>query len=85
MTKSKKIICIALALLMIAGAIFFAIYNKVGKNYNYAKIKDYSKYITIGDVIGLTFEADDSEIAAVTNDDEPLSLDQVPPTGSTDG
>ena len=69
MTKSKKIICIALALLMIAGAIFFAIYNKVGKNYNYAKIKDYSKYITIGDVIGLSFDADDREIDPVTDDD----------------
>ena len=68
MTKTKKIICIALALLMIAGAIFFAIYNKVGKNYDYAKIKDYSKYITIGDVIGLTFDADDCEIDPVTED-----------------
>lgn len=69
MTKTKKIVCIALALLMIAGAIFFAVYNKVGKNYDYAKIKDYSKYITIGEVLGLTFEADDGEIAAVTDDD----------------
>ena len=69
MTKTKKIICIALALLMIAGAIIFAVYNKVGKNYNYAKIKDYSKYITIGDVMGLTFEADDCEIAPVTDED----------------
>ena len=69
MTKTKKIVCIALALLMIAGAIFFAVYNKVGKNYNYAKIKDYSKYITIGDVMGLSFEADDCEIAAVTDED----------------
>ena len=69
MTKTKKIICIALALLMIAGAIVFAVYNKVGKNYNYAKIKDYSKYITIGDVMGLTFEADDCEIAPVTDED----------------
>ena len=69
MTKTKKIVCIALALLMIAGAIFFAVYNKVGKNYDYAKIKDYSKYITIGEVLGLTFEADDCEIAAVTDDD----------------
>ena len=40
MTKTKKIICIALALLMIAGAVFFAIYNKVGKTYRYDKIKD---------------------------------------------
>ena len=69
MTKTKKIICIALALLMIAGAIFFAIYNKVGKNYDYAKIKDYSKYITIGDVVGLTFDADDCEIDPVTEED----------------
>ena len=69
MTKTKKIICIALTIVLIAGAVFFAIYNKVGKTYNYGKIKDYSKYITIGDVLGLSFEADDSQVAAVTEED----------------
>ena len=69
MTKTKKIICIALALLMIAGAVFFAIYNKVGKTYRYDKIKDYSKYITIGEVEGLSFFADDCEISLPTADD----------------
>lgn len=69
MTKTKKILCIALTIVLIAGAVFFAIYNKVGKTYNYGKIKDYSKYITIGDVLGLSFEADDSEVAAVTDED----------------
>ena len=69
MTKTKKIICIALALILIAGAIFFAVYNKVGKKYDYGKIKDYSKYITIGDVLGLSFNADDGEIEAPTDDD----------------
>ena len=62
MTKTKKILCIALALLMIAGAVFFAVYNKVGKKYDYGKIKDYSKYITIGEVEGLAFAADDAEV-----------------------
>ena len=42
MTKSKKILCLALAILMIAGAVFFAVYNKVGKKYDFGKIKDYS-------------------------------------------
>ena len=69
MTKKKKIICIALTIALIAGAVFFAIYNKVGKTYDYGKIKDYSKYITIGDVLGLSFDADDSKIAAVTDAD----------------
>ena len=44
MTKTKKILCIALALLMIAGAVFFAVYNKVGKKYDYGKIKDMIDY-----------------------------------------
>lgn len=69
MTKTKKMICIALALLMIAGAVFFAIYNKVGKKYDYAKIKDYSKYITIGNLDGLSFAADDSKISEPTSND----------------
>ncbi|MBP5609727.1 MAG: hypothetical protein J6X72_00095 [Clostridia bacterium] len=69
MTKSKKILCIALALLMIAGAVFFAVYNKVGKKYDFGKIKDYSKYITIGEVEGLSFSADDSEIEKPDADD----------------
>ena len=69
MTKSKKILCIALAILMIAGAVFFAVYNKVGKKYDFGKIKDYSKYITIGEVKGLSFYADDGDVAAVTADD----------------
>ena len=69
MTKTKKIICIALAVLMIAGAVFFAVYNKTGKTYRYDKIKDYSKYITIGEVEGLSFFADDCEIEAPTAED----------------
>ena len=69
MTKTKKILCIALALLMIAGAVFFAVYNKVGKKYDYGKIKDYSKYITIGEVEGLAFAADDAEVEKPGADD----------------
>ena len=69
MTKTKKIICIALAVLMIAGAVFFAVYNKVGKTYRYDKIKDYSKYITIGEVEGLSFFADDCGIKKPTAED----------------
>ena len=69
MTKSKKILCLALAILMIAGAVFFAVYNKVGKKYDFGKIKDYSKYIKIGEVEGLSFYVDDSEIDAVSADD----------------
>lgn len=62
MTKTKKILCVALAVLLIAGAVFFAVYNKTGKKYDYGKIKDYSKYITIGEVEGLSFFVDDCEI-----------------------
>ena len=69
MTKSKKILCLALAILMIAGAVFFAVYNKVGKKYDFGKIKDYSKYIKIGEVEGLSFYVDDSDIDAVSADD----------------
>ena len=69
MTKTKKIICIALAVLMIAGAVFFAVYNKIGKTYRYDKINDYSKYITIGEVEGLSFFADDCEIEVPTAED----------------
>ena len=68
MTKSKKILCIALAVLMIAGAVFFAVYNKVGKKYDFGKIKDYSAYIKIGEVEGLSFYVDDSDVDAVTAD-----------------
>lgn len=73
MTKSKKILCIALAVLMIAGAVFFAVYNKVGKKYDFGKIKNsskgYSDYITIGEVDRLSFYVDDSEIDAPDADD----------------
>ena len=68
MTKSKKILCLALAILMIAGAVFFAVYNKVGKKYDFGKIKDYSAYIKIGEVEGLSFYVDDSDVDAVTAD-----------------
>ena len=64
MTKTRKIICIALVVAMIAAAVFFAIYKKVGNKYDYAKIKDYSKYIKMGDIEGVTFNADDSTLEA---------------------
>ena len=69
MTKTRKIICIALVIAMIGAAVFFAIYKRVGNTYDYAKIKDYSKYITMRDITGVAFDADDSALEAPDAED----------------
>lgn len=40
----KRVLCIVLAVIVIASAVFFTIYNKYGNSYNYAE-KDMSKYV----------------------------------------
>ncbi len=40
----KRVLCIVLAVIVIASAVFFTIYNKYGNSYDYAE-KDMSKYV----------------------------------------
>lgn len=55
----KKILCVALAVLLVATAIFFAVYQAIGHTYDYAK-NDMSKFVnlTLDDLLA----ADDKSI-----------------------
>lgn len=62
MTKTKKILCAVLAGVLVATAIFFAVFNAVTDSFDYSK--NPGKYVTLdrGDYIGLSYTLDDSEI-----------------------
>ena len=70
MTKTKKILTVAIAILLIAAAIFFAIWGRVAKKFSYADL-DYSKYVSINkSLIGLLLsDVDDTELTPPTEDD----------------
>ena len=48
MTKTKKILTILVAAILVAAAIFFAIWGRVAKKFDYADL-DYSKYVTFAE------------------------------------
>lgn len=70
MTKTKKILTVAIAVLLIVAAIFFAIWGRVAKKFDYADL-DYAKYVTVnGSLIGLTLsDVDDTALTAPDADD----------------
>ena len=73
MTKTKKILTVAIAILLIAAAIFFAIWGRVSKKFDYADL-DYSKYVTVtqpgGSFLGLLLsDVDDTSLTAPNADD----------------
>jgi hypothetical protein len=70
MTKTKKILTAAVALLLIAAAIFFAIWGRVAKKFDYADL-DYKKYVTVnGSLIGRELkDVDDTALTAPVYDD----------------
>lgn len=73
MTKTKKILTASIAILLIAAAIFFAIWGRVAKKFDYADL-DYSKYVSVtapsGSFIGLALgEIDDTSLTKPNAED----------------
>ena len=69
MTKTKKILTIAVASVLVAAAIFFAVFPSIYGKVDYAKYAKENVRLNAADLIGLIVSADDSDLAAPTDDD----------------
>ena len=65
--NNKKLLYGVIALLLVAAAIFFAVYNAIGTAYNYTR-KDLSKFITISDAAYLNVSLSALEKAELTTE-----------------
>ena len=69
MTKTKKILTIAVAAILVAAAIFFAIFPSIYGKVDYAKYAKSSVSLLQSNYLGIAVTADDTALKAPTDDD----------------
>ncbi len=77
MTKTKKILTVALAAILVAAAVFFAIFPSIYGKFDYAKHAKSSVSLSLGEYLGLAVTADDTELEAPTDDDVRAAIAEV--------